>query len=225
MGRDKIDEKTINNLMVTDYISCNFYRAEPNSAVHLYVGYHERQTRDRESGKATAIHPPEHCLPGSGWDVIDSQVVPINFLEEAGAGPAGEAKRFVIAKGNQRSLVYFWYHSRGRVIARSHHKILWMFLDRARLGRTDGSLVRFTVPIQFGDEEAAEALREYLIQVFDERMVGVGASQRCEGLIRSAPQDTEWIISYEDLEEVLRHRRDSALGPDGLPYAMEPRWM
>ncbi|MGY8736395.1 MAG: exosortase C-terminal domain/associated protein EpsI, partial [bacterium] len=106
---------------------------------------------------ATAIHPPEHCLPGSGWDVIDSQVVPINFLAEAGAGPAGEAKRFIIAKGNQRSLVYFWYHSRGRVIARSHHKIFWMFLDRARLGRTDGSLVRFTVPIQFGDEEAAEA--------------------------------------------------------------------
>ena len=157
MGREKIDEKTIDNLMVTDYISCSFYRAEPNSAVHLYVGYHERQTRDRESGKATAIHPPEHCLPGSGWDVIDSQVVPINFLAEAGAGPAGEAKRFIIAKGNQRSLVYFWYHSRGRVIARSHHKILWMFLDRARLGRTDGSLVRFTVPIQFGDEEAAEA--------------------------------------------------------------------
>jgi EpsI family protein len=157
MGRETIDEKTINNLMVTDYISCNFYRAEPNSAVHLYVGYHERQTRDRESGKATAIHPPEHCLPGSGWDVIDSQVVPINFLAEAGAGPTGEAKRFIIAKGNQRSLVYFWYHSRGRVIARSHHKIFWMFLDRARLGRTDGSLVRFTVPIQFGDEEAAEA--------------------------------------------------------------------
>mgnify|MGYP006188148807 CR=1 FL=1 len=36
MGREEIDEKTINNLMVTDYISCNFYRAEPNSAVHLY---------------------------------------------------------------------------------------------------------------------------------------------------------------------------------------------
>ena len=69
----------------------------------------------------------------------------------------GEAKRFVIAKGNQRALVYFWYHSRGRVIAQSHHKILWMFLDRARFGRTDGSLVRFTIPIEFGDEAAAEA--------------------------------------------------------------------
>jgi EpsI family protein len=112
--------------------------------------------------QATAIHPPEHCLPGSGWDVIDSKVVPVEFLAEAGVGPVGEAKRFVIAKGNQRALVYFWYQSRGRVIARSHEKILYMFLDRARKGRTDGSLVRYTTPILFGDEEAAErTFREF----------------------------------------------------------------
>jgi len=154
--RETIDEATIDILMVTDYISCNFVRDDQMAASHLYVGYHERQTRDRDSGKATAIHPPEHCLPGSGWDVIDAKVVPID------AGPGGEAKRFVIAKGNQRALVYFWYHSRGRVIAQSHHKILYMFLDRARFGRTDGSLVRFTIPIRFGDEEAAEAtFREF----------------------------------------------------------------
>ena len=100
--RETIDPKTIANLMVTDYLSCNFVREGQDSSAHLYVGYHERQTRDRESGKATAIHPPEHCLPGSGWDVIDSKIVPID------AGTPGEAKRFVIAKGNQRALVYFW---------------------------------------------------------------------------------------------------------------------
>ena len=149
--REVLDDKTLKNLNVTDYVSCNFYKPETSNATHLYVGYHERQTRDDESGAVTAIHPPEHCLPGSGWDVIDAQVVPIDV------GPGGEAKRFIIAKGNQRALVYFWYHSRGRVIARSHHKIFWMFLDRARAGRTDGSIVRFTVPILFGDEEAAEA--------------------------------------------------------------------
>jgi EpsI family protein len=160
--RETIDDKTIDNLQVTDYLACNFVRDGGDASTHLYVGYHERQTRDRDSGKATSIHPPEHCLPGSGWDVIDAKVVPIEFLAEAGVGPVGEAKRFVIAKGNQRALVYFWYQSRGRVIARSHEKILYMFLDRARKGRTDGSLVRFTTPILFGDEEAAErTFREF----------------------------------------------------------------
>jgi EpsI family protein len=150
-GRETLDDETIGFLSVTDYISCNYYKPNTSVQSHLYIGYHERQTRDRESGKAAAIHPPEHCLPGSGWDVIDARVVPIDV------GSGGEVKRFVIAKGNQRALVYFWYHSRGHVIARSHHKILWMFLDRARHGRTDGSLVRFTIPVQFGDEAAAEA--------------------------------------------------------------------
>ena len=89
--------------------------------------------RSSDSGRATAIHPPEHCLPGSGWDVIDARIVPIDV------GNGGEAKRFVIAKGNLRALVYFWYHSRGHVIARGPEKIVRMFFDR-RDHRTDRRL-------------------------------------------------------------------------------------
>jgi len=154
-NREIMDEAILKNLTVTDYISCSFVNSKIGDYTHLYIGYHERQTRDRESGRASVIHPPEHCLPGSGWDVIDSQIVPIEI--GGGGGGSGEAKRFLIAKGNERALVYFWYHSRGHVIARSHEKIIWMFLDRARHGRTDGSLVRFTVPVRHGDIEAAEA--------------------------------------------------------------------
>ena len=130
LAREQLDDKTISFLLVTDYISCAFYSDTKTEGAHLYVGYHERQTRDRKTGAASAIHPPEHCLPGSGWDIIESSIVPID------AGSGGEAKRFVIAKGNRRSLVYFWYHSRGRVIARNHEKILFMLVDRARFGRT-----------------------------------------------------------------------------------------
>ena len=42
------------------------------------------------------------------------------------------------------------------MIARNHEKVLYMFLDRATQRRTDGSLIRFTVPIVHGDVEAAE---------------------------------------------------------------------
>jgi EpsI family protein len=149
-GRETLDDAVLNNLQVSDYLSCVYVSKELGAAAHVYIGYHERQTRDRESGRAAVIHPPEHCLPGAGWDVIDSKIVPIDV------GRKGEAKRFVIAKGNQRALVYFWYQSRGHVIARSHEKILWMFYDRATRGRTDGSLVRFTIPVYYGDLETAE---------------------------------------------------------------------
>ncbi|MEE8166114.1 MAG: exosortase C-terminal domain/associated protein EpsI, partial [Myxococcota bacterium] len=156
--RETFSDEVLRNLRVTDYLSCAFYGETRDQAAHLYIGYHERQSRDRRTGAASSIHPPEHCLPGSGWDVIESSIVPID------AGGGGEAKRFVIAKGNQRSLVYFWYHSRGRVIARSHEKILYMFLDQARMGRSDGSLVRFTIPIYNGDIEVAERTFEKFSQ-------------------------------------------------------------
>lgn len=150
--RDVLEPEILSNLKLTDYLSCNYVNAKEHAGVHVYISYHERQTRDRNTGEVAAIHPPEHCLPGSGWDVIDSKVVPIDL------GIPGEAKRFVIAKGTQRALVYFWYQSNGRVVARNHHKIFWMFLDRTLRSRTDGSLVRFTVPVQFDQtEEAAEA--------------------------------------------------------------------
>jgi len=160
--REAISDATYQALLVTDYLACNFVRDDKSASAHLYIGYHEKQTRDRQSGRTSSIHPPEHCLPGSGWDVIDARVVPTDFLGDGPNGSVGEAKRFVIAKGNQRALVYFWYQSRGRVIARNHEKIFYMFFDRARKGRTDGSLVRFTTPILFGDEDKAEqTFREF----------------------------------------------------------------
>ncbi len=151
--RETLEPEILDNLKLTDYVACNYLNVDESAAVHLYVSYHERQTRDRNTGEVAAIHPPEHCLPGSGWDVIDSKIVPIDF-----AIP-GEAKRFVIAKGTQRALVYFWYQSNGRVVARNHHKIMWMFLDRTLRARTDGSLVRFTIPIGYEQSEASAEAR------------------------------------------------------------------
>jgi EpsI family protein len=148
-------------LGATDYLICNFRRAETGEFVNLYVGYHETQVREEGGGAdENSIHPPEHCLPGSGWDVIDADVVPLNVPGIEGL--PGEAKRFIIARGKDRQLVYFWYQSRGRVIARSHEVILYRFWDRATRNRTDGSLVRITIPISSRNpDKAEESFRDF----------------------------------------------------------------
>lgn len=154
-----MDEATLRNLGATDYLICS-YRSDrgPGETVHTYVGFHETQVRKEGGGAGeNSIHPPEHCIPGSGWDVIDSRIVSLDLpgLPDGRLG-GREAKRFVIAKGNARQLVYFWYQSRGRVVARNHEVILFRVWDRAVHQRTDGALVRLTVPIVNGDEAAAE---------------------------------------------------------------------
>jgi len=149
-GRQTLPKGVLGNLGVTDYLLCDFTNQETSEWIDFYVGYHQDQARS-ETGKSTIIHPPEHCLPGAGWDIIQSEFVPIDF------GIPGRAKRIVAAKGNLRSVVYFWYQSRGRIISSSFERMLYMFWDRARTGRTDGSLIRFTIPIRHGEEAAADA--------------------------------------------------------------------
>jgi len=147
------------NLGVTDYHLCDWERAgaatrKMTSLQNVYIGYHASQVRDDDSGE-NSIHPPAHCLPGSGWDIIQLDTVTVD-LPGLPEQPA-HVRRLQIAKGNLRQLVYYWYQSNGRVIAEDWKKILYLGWDRARLGRTDGALVRFTIPILNGDEQASEA--------------------------------------------------------------------
>ena len=156
---EEIEPKALRNLGATDYLVCNFVRRNTNDTVSVYIGYHASQVRKEGGGaKEGSIHPPEHCLPGGGWNPIDARIVDLDAMDLPGGGDRRrEAKRFVIAKGNVRQLTYFWYQSRGRVLARNHEVILYRFWDRAIRHRSDGSLVRITTPIYRGDEERAEA--------------------------------------------------------------------
>jgi EpsI family protein len=155
-GRDFMDEKTEENLGVSDYLICRFTKPDDRAGVDVYVGYHAAQVREEGGGAGeTSIHPPAHCLPGSGWDIISNQTVPLDFAGLPGENPT--AKRLIIARGDARQLVYYWYQSRGRVISQDWQKIVFVGLDRALRGRTDGSLVRFTVPIVQRDEARADS--------------------------------------------------------------------
>lgn len=162
-AKGEMEPEVLANLGVSDYLICDYVDSSGSDLVNVYVGYHASQVRKQGGGAGeNSIHPPEHCLPGSGWDVIDARVVPLE-IPGIGSQPGrqAEAKRFIIAKGSSRQLVYFWYQSRGRIIARNHEVILYRFWDRAVRRRTDGSLVRLTIPITHRGEDRAE-------EVFDE---------------------------------------------------------
>jgi EpsI family protein len=153
--RDFMDAATLANLGASDYLICNYQAGDSESPIGVYVGYHETQIREEGGGSGeNSIHPPKHCLPGSGWDIIGHRVVDLDIpgLPQR----PGPVNRMVIAKGDARQLVYYWYQTQGRVIADDWQKIAYLSWDRARSGRTDGALVRFTAPIIHKDEDAAE---------------------------------------------------------------------
>ena len=153
------DPEVVDVLGAKDTFLCTYQRAGTSWPVSVYVGYHDTQVRKAGGGLSrSAIHTPKHCLPGAGWDVIGSETVRPGL---SGLPADAEVNRLVIAKGDLRQIVYYWYHSRGHVIADDYQKISHLFWDRATRSRTDGALVRLTVPVKRGHEEPAEeSLRE-----------------------------------------------------------------
>lgn len=112
------------------------YQADSTALFSLYVGYYEKQF----SGKS--IHSPKNCLPGAGWEPLESTVERI----ATPLGP-GRINRYLLQNGPQRALVLYWYQGRGRVEA-SEYAVKWFLLrDSAIRRRSDEALVRIMVPI------------------------------------------------------------------------------
>jgi len=106
--------------------------------------------RSQRTGKAP--HSPKNCLPGSGWTPLDDREISI----DVGRGLPIAVNRYVIAHGESRSLVLYWYQSRDRAVADEFKAKFWVMADALRYNRTDTALVRVIVPIRDRDESAAE---------------------------------------------------------------------
>jgi EpsI family protein len=120
---------------MTDYLF-RVYRGGDREAFSVYVGYYDSQATGR------TIHSPRNCLPGAGWQAVESgtRVMSVN-------GENITVNRYILANGESQALVYYWYQGRGRV-AWSEYRVKWDLLrDAATAGRTEEALVRIMVPI------------------------------------------------------------------------------
>jgi EpsI family protein len=137
------DEAIQRELGVDEYLNAIFEDGERH-ALGLYVGYYASQRH------GDAIHSPANCLPGAGWQPVESGRVTIDV------GRPIEVNRWVIQKGEERQLVLYWYQSHGRVVASEYASKVHLVLDAIRLNRTDAALVRVIRPIgRDGDSRAS----------------------------------------------------------------------
>lgn len=135
---------------VSDYVY-RIFRRDSTSAFSVYIGYYESQA----TGKT--IHSPRNCLPGAGWQTVESGVT-----ELALDGQPVKVNRYILANGSAQALVYYWYQGRGRV-AHSEYAVKWDLLrDAATIGRTEEALVRVMVPIAPSRNSSGEDWRRRL---------------------------------------------------------------
>jgi EpsI family protein len=114
-------------------------RQEPY--VDLFVAYFPSQRT------GDTIHSPKHCLPGTGWLPIESSRMTVSL---PGRAPF-QANRYVIAKGDQRQFVLYWYLAHDRALANEYWAKFYLIADAISMNRSDGSLIRLTTPITAGE--------------------------------------------------------------------------
>ena len=139
-----LDNETLKVLRASDYLLRDF-RKPDGQVANLYVGYYASQ----RSG--ATYHSPLNCLPGSGWTLSEPGKATITMSD----GTSFVANKYVIQSGAYKSLMIYWYQGRGRNVASEYWGKFYTVLDSVRLRRSDGAMVRVTVPIT-GSEAAAE---------------------------------------------------------------------
>jgi EpsI family protein len=118
-----------------DRLVSSTYMQEPNGrVVNLFVAWFQSQRAG-----TSQPHSPQVCLPASGWVPETNGTININ----TSAGTI-TVNRYVIAKGQERAVVLYWYQSPRRVIAGEWSAKFWLMADALRDRRTDTSLVRVT---------------------------------------------------------------------------------
>lgn len=144
-----LDEETMKVLRASDYLLRDFRGPDGNFA-NLYVGYYASQ-RDGSS-----YHSPLNCLPGSGWQLSKPDSVSISLPD----GGTFAANKYVIQNGEYKSLMIYWYQGRGRAIASEYWGKVYTVVDSVRWRRSDGALVRVTVPLENSEEAALESAKD-----------------------------------------------------------------
>jgi EpsI family protein len=117
--------------------------SEDTPPVNLLIAYFPTQ----EAGDA--IHSPKHCLPGNGWAPVESSRM---VLTLPGHAPF-PANHYVIAKGEERQLVIYWFWAHDRAVASEYWVKFYLVADSIRMHRSDGSLFRLLTPLRPGETE------------------------------------------------------------------------
>ena len=150
-GNDRIlDDETLKVLRASDYLLRDFRKPEGQVA-NLYVGYYATQRT------GATYHSPLNCLPGSGWTLSEPGKATIALPD----GSSFVANKYVIKSGDYKSLMIYWYQGRGRNVASEYWGKVYTVFDSVRLRRSNGGMVRVTVPIGNSEELAERAAIDF----------------------------------------------------------------
>jgi EpsI family protein len=123
-------------MLAPDDVLHRDYIDQDRTPLNLFIGYYKTQHRARNA------HDPKVCLPGSGWNPLESKViqVPVPDTEPI------PVNYYVVQKQDQQNVVLYWYQNHNRAVAQEQLLRFDRLLSTLRENRTDMAFVRVIVP-------------------------------------------------------------------------------
>ncbi len=153
----QLDQESLDVLKADDILARVYRNRDNGSLATMFVAYFQTQ----RTGKTP--HSPKNCLPGSGWVPTESGFLTIPIPGDAPI----QVNRYVVAHGDNQSVVLYWYQSHRRVVASEYSAKLYTVADAIRYNRSDTALVR-VVTDAHGDTKAATDNAVAFVQSFYE---------------------------------------------------------
>ncbi|MBZ5724742.1 MAG: EpsI family protein [Acidobacteriia bacterium] len=155
-----VEKDVLDVLKADDTLNREYANPSRTDAAYLFVAFFKTQRT------GAAPHSPKNCLPGAGWEPLESRVIPVDV-------PGREApiviNKYVVAHGDQKSVTLYWYQSHDRIIASEFGAKFWVVADSIRYHRSDTALVKVWVPVKENDIDAATRTGlEFIRVVFPE---------------------------------------------------------
>ena len=135
-GSSKFSEEIVQELGVDSYINRD-YRDNDGYQLSLYLGYYEEQR------EGSMIHSPKNCMPGGGWNPVESSVIPIRVSV---SNKTYKVNRMLFQKGMDKLIMHYWYQGRNRIVANEYIDRFFLILDSILRHRSEGALVRVIGP-------------------------------------------------------------------------------
>jgi EpsI family protein len=157
MAKQGVMEQDVKDVLRADDYITRDYAESPEKAANLFVAFFKSQ----RAGQTP--HSPKNCLPGSGWVWTIADTIPVTV---PGRAAPIEINRYLVSKGQNRSMVLYWYQARDRVVASEYKAAAFVAWDAIRYNRTDTALVRVVVPVVEGRDDLAMQTGVEFIQAF-----------------------------------------------------------
>ncbi len=156
-----IDRETLEVLGPGEFLLRQYApQAAADSVVNLYIAYFPTQRA------GDTIHSPKNCLPGAGWLPVESTRVELSLPDHS----PFPVNRYVIAKGDARLLVLYWYWAHDRGVASEFWAKYYLVADAIRTNRSDGALVRIMTTMLPGETSQAAQAR---LMPFSRKVVSI----------------------------------------------------